>query len=78
MKYKVGIICAIDRETRPVLSHLQDQVVSEKAMLEVYEGKIEGVDAAVLSCGCLLYTSSRHVSSVLYRQVLPYWGSEPF
>ena len=51
MKYKVGIVCAIDRETRPVLSHLQDQVVSKKAMLEVYEGKIEGIDAAVLSCG---------------------------
>ncbi len=48
---KIGIICAADRELEPFLACIRDCVTSEKAMLKVYEGTIEGVQVAALYCG---------------------------
>ena len=38
--FKVGIICAGDEELKPFLPHLENMHVTEKAMLKIYEGKI--------------------------------------
>ena len=48
---KVGILCAGDREVVPFVPMLEKLRVSEKAMLKIYEGTIEGVEAAVLFSG---------------------------
>ena len=48
---KVGIVCAGDREFAPFLPHIEDYKMSEKAMLKVYEGTINGVGVAALFCG---------------------------
>lgn len=49
--YKVGIICASDRELEPFLSHIENCITSERAMLRFYEGTIEGIDIVALYCG---------------------------
>lgn len=48
---KIGIICASDSELEPFLALLEDDRISEKAMLKVHEGKISGVEAAAVFCG---------------------------
>lgn len=48
---KVGILCAGDREVIPFIPMIKDVRVSEKAMLRVYEGTIEGVSVAALFSG---------------------------
>ena len=48
---KIGILCAGDREVVPFVPMIENMRVSEKAMLKVYEGKIEGVEIAVLFSG---------------------------
>lgn len=48
---KVGIICAGDTELAPFLPIIQDCVITEKAMLKIYEGKIEGIDIVTLFSG---------------------------
>jgi len=48
---KIGIICAGDRELEPFLSHIEKCKISEKAMLKVYEGTINGIDIVTLFCG---------------------------
>ena len=51
MGKKVGIICAGDREVAPVLRYLEKASISEKAMLKVHEGTINGVHVAALYSG---------------------------
>ncbi len=51
MTYKIGIICAGDREVAPFLPLLTDCTVSEKAMLKFYSGKLEGVEVVTLFSG---------------------------
>lgn len=48
---KVGIICAGDTELAPFLPIIQDCVITEKAMLKIYEGKIADVDIVTLFSG---------------------------
>lgn len=51
MKYKVGIICAGDDEFNPFIVHMENVVITEKAMLSVYEGEICGVQTVALFSG---------------------------
>lgn len=48
---KIGILCAGDREIVPFVPMIAGIKVSEKAMLKVYEGTIEGVPVAALFSG---------------------------
>lgn len=51
MRKKVGIICAGDREFAPFINHIDHAKVTQKAMLKVYEGHVEGVPVVALFCG---------------------------
>lgn len=51
MDYKVGIICASDRELAPFINHIENPVITKKAMLTIYEGVINSVKVAALYCG---------------------------
>lgn len=51
MTWKIGIICAGDREIEPFLTHIQNCKISEKAMLKIYEGTIDGVSVVTLFSG---------------------------
>jgi adenosylhomocysteine nucleosidase len=51
MKYKVGIICAGDKEVAPILPMVEGCSISEKAMLKFYNGKIEGIEVVTLFSG---------------------------
>ncbi len=51
MQWKIGIICAGDREVKPFLSHKENCIISEKAMLKIYEGTIDGVSVITLFSG---------------------------
>lgn len=48
---KIGILCAGDREVAPFIPMIEDVRVSEKAMLKVYEGTVDGAQVAVLFSG---------------------------
>lgn len=48
---KVGIICAGDREVAPFLPIIDACRVTEKAMLKIYEGKINEVEVVTLFSG---------------------------
>lgn len=48
---KVGIICAGDDELEPFLPHLENSRVTEKAMLKIYEGQINGLSVVTLYSG---------------------------
>ena len=48
---KVGIICAGDREVAPFLPIIDECRVTEKAMLKIYEGKINEVEVVTLFSG---------------------------
>lgn len=48
---KIGILCAGDSELDPFLPMLESPAVTERAMLRVYEGTLEGVPAAALFSG---------------------------
>ncbi len=48
---RVGIICAGDRELAPFLPVIDECKVTKKAMLEFYEGKINGVEIVTLFSG---------------------------
>lgn len=48
---KVGIICAGDRELEPFLPHIENCKISEKAMLKIYEGTINGINIVILFSG---------------------------
>lgn len=48
---KVGVICAADDELAPFLPHIENCIISEKAMLKFYEGKISDISAVALYSG---------------------------
>jgi len=48
---KIGIICAGDEELKPFLAHIENIIISEKAMLKFYEGKIGGMTVVAVCCG---------------------------
>lgn len=48
---KFGIICAGDEELKPFLPHIENCIISEKAMLKFYEGQINGVPVIALFSG---------------------------
>jgi adenosylhomocysteine nucleosidase len=49
--YKIGIICAIDREAAPFIPMIDECVAMDKAMLKFYSGKLSGNDVAIVACG---------------------------
>ncbi|WP_202710985.1 5'-methylthioadenosine/adenosylhomocysteine nucleosidase [Sporosalibacterium faouarense] len=49
--HKIGILCAGDEELKPFLSHIENIVVTEKAMLKFYEGNINSVSVVALYSG---------------------------
>lgn len=51
MSYKVGIICAGDMEFAPFKNHIHDFQITEKAMLKIYEGTVNGLPVAALFSG---------------------------
>lgn len=61
---KVGILCAGDREVLPFVPMIEDVRISEKAMLKIYEGTIEGMNVAVLFSGVC------RVNAALAAQIL--------
>lgn len=48
---KIGIVCAGDEELKPFLPHIENIIITEKAMLKFYEGKISGVSVVALYSG---------------------------
>lgn len=48
---KLGIISAVENELAPILNVLEGATLREKAGLKIYEGRIEGVEAAAVVCG---------------------------
>lgn len=48
---KIGILCAGDRELAPFLPHIENEIVSEKALLTVHEGQLFGMNVAALFSG---------------------------
>ena len=48
---KIGIICAGDEELKPFLPHIENIVITEKAMLKFYEGKLNSVLIIALYSG---------------------------
>lgn len=48
---KIGILCAGDSELAPFLPMIDRRKVSEKAMLQIHEGTIEGIPVAALYSG---------------------------
>ena len=61
---KIGILCAGDREVVPFIPMIEGMKVSEKAMLKVYEGVIEGAEVAALFSGVC------RVNAALAAQIL--------
>ena len=51
MKMRIGILCAGDSEVVPFINMLDEYIITEKAMLKFYEGKIEGIDVVTLFTG---------------------------
>ena len=48
---KIGILCAGDREAAPYFPWIEHERVTQKAMLSVHEGTIDGMEVAVLFSG---------------------------
>lgn len=51
MNKKIAIVCAGDREFAPFLPHIQNHVISERAMLRFYEGMLCGTPVVALFTG---------------------------
>lgn len=51
MTMKIGILCAGDSEVAPFIPMIEECIITEKAMLRFYEGKIEGRDVVTLFTG---------------------------
>jgi len=51
VRKKIGIICAGAREVVPFIQHISEDSITEKAMLKIHEGIINGVKVAVLYSG---------------------------
>lgn len=61
---KVGILCASDDELAPFLPHIEACSVTEKAMLKIYEGVVNGVPVAAL------YSGVGKVNAAIAAQIL--------
>ena len=61
---KIGILCAGDRELAPFLPHIENETISEKAMLTVHEGTVHGMNIAAL------YSGVCKVNAAIAAQVL--------
>ncbi len=61
---KVGVICAGDVELEPFLSHIQNCSITEKAMLKIYEGQINGIPITTL------YNGVCKVNAAIATQIL--------
>ncbi len=48
---KLGILCAMERELHPFLGMIIDVRTSQRRLLTVYEGMIDGIPVAALVCG---------------------------
>jgi adenosylhomocysteine nucleosidase len=48
---KIGILCAGDEELKPFLSHIENIMVTEKAMLKFYEGDLNGISIVAAFSG---------------------------
>ena len=48
---RVGILCASDSEVAPFLPVIDDCKITEKAMLKIYEGTIQGMAVVVMFSG---------------------------
>ena len=48
---KIGILCAVERELEPFLSHIKNIAITEKSMLKFYEGQINGIYVVALYSG---------------------------
>ena len=64
MSRKIGIICAGDREFEPFIKHIENDIVSEQAMLKIHSGIINGVDIVAL------YSGVCKVNAAIATQVL--------
>lgn len=51
MRLKVGIICACNREITPFLHHINNLIISEKAILKIYQRTINSIDVVALCSG---------------------------
>ena len=48
---KIAIICASERELAPFLPLIENPTISERAMLRIHEGRLNGFDVAAVYCG---------------------------
>lgn len=48
---KIAIICASERELAPFLPLIENPTISERAMLRIHEGRLNGFDVATVYCG---------------------------
>lgn len=48
---KIGIICALEEELKPFLSHIKNCTTTQKAMRIFYEGSISEVNVVAVFCG---------------------------
>ncbi len=51
MKKKLGIICAMEEELAPLKDHMTSYAEKRKAMMDFYEGEIEGQDLVMVVSG---------------------------
>lgn len=45
---KIAIICASERELAPFLPLIENPTISERAMLRIHEGRLNGFDVAAV------------------------------
>ena len=48
---KIAIICASERELAPFLPLIENATISERAMLRIHEGRLNGFEVAAVYCG---------------------------
>lgn len=64
---KIGILCAGDEELKPFLPRLQSPVVTEKAMLKFYSGRIGNLEVTALYSGvCKVNAAKAYSQKTLY------------
>ena len=62
--HKIGIVCAVEKELLPFLSHLENRSETEKARLTIHEGSLFGMPAAAL------YSGVGKVNAAIATQIL--------
>lgn len=51
-KYKIGILCACEKELKPYLAVMRDPAATEYAMHTFYSGRIKEMDVVAVYSGC--------------------------